>query len=329
MEASKGGARQVELSTDELQAALQILSSEEEQQQAERRKFIRAFAFWACGGVFLFACPLGLLTVWFDKGMGWGFLIAAIVALIPFMVGFATPLGRESMRGLGNFDAVRDARGDAYGGAPGKYGLVASLLSLVMVAYGAGCVWLVYGLVTSREPNPYAVALMVLSIVILSAGMGIVYALIGTYYDRVSELRSTVDGHLKSAGAEGVTKLAAEDIDVLSQAAMKQAEHKMSRAESDLPQGQKQRWALVVAQEAEEALERLPMATRVALSRTLFALPLDPYPVDARSAPGQPDICTIDRENCAITFVRDEEQKQLTVIALVQHGSGQEVDDGA
>jgi hypothetical protein len=110
---------------------------------------------------------------------------------------------------------------------------------------------------------------------------------------------------------------------------MKQAEHKMSKAGGDLLQDQKQRWALVIAQEAEETLMRLPMTMQVALSRTLFALSFDPYPVDARSAPGQPDICTIDRENCAITFIRDEEQRQLTVIALVQHGPGQEVDDGA
>ncbi len=329
MEASKEEARQVELSTDELQVALQILSSEEERQQAERRRFIRAFAFWACAGVFLFACPLGLLIVWFDKGMGWGFLIAAIVALIPFLVGFATPQGRESLGILRQFDTVRDAQGDAYSGALGKYGFVASLLSLVMVAYGAGCVWLLYGLVSSREPNPYAVGLMALSILILSIGMGILYALIGRYYQRVSDLRTTVDGHLKSAGAEGVTKLAAEDIGVLSQAAMKQAEYKLSKAESDWPQGQMGHWALVVAQDAEETLRQLPMTTQVALSRTLFALPFDPYPVDAESVPGQPDVCTIDRENYAITFVRDEERRQLTVIALVQHGPGQEVDDGA
>ena len=329
MEASKGEARQVELSTDELQVVLQILSSEEERQQAERRRFIRAFAFWACAGIFVFACPLGLLIVWFDKGMGWGFLIAAIVAMLLLTIGVATPQGRESMGVLRQVDTAQDAQGHTYSAALGRYGYVVGLLGLVGFAYGAGCVWLLYGLVSSREPNPYAVGLMTLSILILSIGMGIVYALIGRYYERVSELRTTVDGHLQSADAEGVTKLAAEDMGVLTQAAMKQAEYKMSKAESDLPQAQKERWALVVAQEAEETLKRLPMTTQVALSRTLFALPFDPHPVDAQSAPGQPNVCTIDRENCAITFVRDEERRQLTVIALTQHGPGQEVDDGA
>jgi hypothetical protein len=311
------------LSVDDLEAALRLLSAGERAGRTNRWKLIVALVSYILIGIVILACPLGLLVVWFNTGLGWGLLEAAVIAAIVFFVvaikwGDVVPSPSKIYPTLGkNLSKTAKAAWEK------RSDTLFTIFNLLFLLLLIGLLWLVYSLVTTGEVSLPSLALIALPYLIFWALCAINDYHEFEYLLQVSRLRDQLESRLQevSETGSGEVSLSSEEINLLSQVEtrveMQQVEDKVAQVKHNKPD--EQLYSIAIALEPlkylESLAEREPEA-RIAIREAWDELQTEPKPPEAQPAPGRENGFVIRRGQYDIIYLVDYQKQRIDVVKI-------------
>ncbi len=316
------GKSSFSLSVDDLETALDSLAAEEGAVGADRRRLIWNLITYIAFGVVLFACPVGLLVVWFDKAFGLRLLLAAGIAFVisaGFVGGTLPRLGRLAEED----ELAKVAKAAWQKRARTFYVSVGCLILPGLVAVLAGLVWLIYSLVARHQVSLPALALIAIPLFAF-----LVFTAIGIYrefqyFSRVSELRGQFAERLQRVSSEGLEKvpISSEEMDLLSQVETQQVVRKVAEVAKELPQ---RKWySVALMPEVLGFLKGLPDKERYAIRELADSLQLDPRPPGAQPLAGLENTFVIRSGDYEITYVVDDSRQRIDVTQVRETSQGE------
>jgi hypothetical protein len=323
----------VNLSEDDLEAALRLLSDEERLGKTERSALRTLFVFIVSLAIMVFACPAGVLTVWFERGLGIGLLIASAVAVVVF---FAIIAGGSNP--LEALEVVEQSAKDSKTGQaiaarikPSQVGGVSSLLGcvggVVMLLFFPGVAWLLFDLFTIRKINLF-------SLILIAAPVAFMF-LLGYYqmrrdclhYSRVSRLRSLLESQAQKPGE---TTVSSEEAAFLGRVESQQMVREIKQAAPEISKRLAESYAIETVPKARDYIRRLSAEqgeAALAVRQAIDALESNPRPPNAQQVPGSVDLLAIRKESSEIVYLVDDETRNISIVDV--RGLGEEVKDAS
>lgn len=321
-EAKPDAEQVIDLSDDDVQAARRLLSTE--------RSALRAtFFFYLAIAVMIFACPAGLLIVWFERALGIGLLLASAVAFVVMLVIVIrkrAPLLDFLTQGQSNKDsesgqdsAVKPPQ-TGVGAIPLGCGFI---LTALIGLLGVG--WLLYGLIAARAVNLPSLIIIAVSV--------IVFYLLGYYqirkdflqYRRVERLRKKIESQ-----ESGETTVPSDEVEFLAQLESVQMIRKVRQAAPEVRKQLDESYAIRTAPEARDYIRRLSTErgeAALVIRRTIDALESNPRPLGAQQVPGSAGLLTIRTEGFVIVYRVDDDTRNISVVDI--RGLDEEVKDAS
>ncbi len=302
----------VEMSPQDLEAAVRYLSAEEARRKEERRRFTVSMIATTAAGIMTYICLLGLVVVWFNRTLGYVLLGIAALAMAVFGAISFSKEGKTALDGLRLSTRAPESKG-LTGRLPSRYVLGMMVAGLAFLSCLGGFGWMLYGLVTLGEVGLPSVGLIVLSILIASTALGLYSASVQRYHARVSSLRGELESHLQAAEPEAERKVVTgRDLSVLARAERTQQRIALEQAVKSAA-GTEEAWAVWKSDPARAYIRMQETTERIAISDALDALQFDPQPPDARPvAAGQPTYW-IEVQGHRIWYALDEANKRITI----------------
>ncbi len=314
------------LGIDELKAALRLLSAEEQTAGTSMHIAVFNVIAYLLVGVMFLSCPLGLLLVWFDKGLGIRLLVAAIAAFALFGISLTISPVRNLTSTLSTLrkSVVASPLGEAAMAAWTEHSMdraVGCMFALGMLVFGAGSCWLVYGLVASQEASPLSLALIALPVLVLFAAVAYNQYRELRYFSQVSALRSQVASRLESASEEGLSSsfVAAKDVALLGQIEKTQVDHTAQKASQEIPGKLKEFYAVAISPEARKTLRlsvKQDSEKGHLLRDTVDTLQIDPRPPNAEPVPALTNGFVIVQGDYEIIYRVDDARRNVTVVQI-------------
>jgi hypothetical protein len=309
----------VNLSEDDLEAALRLLSDEE-------RLGKTLFVFIVSLAIMVFACPAGVLTVWFERGLGIGLLIASAVAVVVF---FAIIAGGSNP--LEALEVVEQSAKDSKTGQaiaarikPSQVGGVSSLLGcvggVVMLLFFPGVAWLLFDLFTIRKINLF-------SLILIAAPVYYQMRRDYLHYSRVSRLRSLLESQAQKPGE---TTVSSEEAAFLGRVESQQMVREIKQAAPEISKRLAESYAIETVPKARDYIRRLSAEqgeAALAVRQAIDALESNPRPPNAQQVPGSVDLLAIRKESSEIVYLVDDETRNISIVDV--RGLGEEVKDAS
>jgi hypothetical protein len=305
------------LSSDDLEAALELLSTEVSTTASDRRSLWTELLENVLVGAFLFGLPLGLIIVAFDLWWGLGLIVAGVVALVLLAVTPESEVSDEVSRfraALQDTEYVKAAEEVWLRRQSGTAGLLVALLMPAIVLVGTA--WLVYGLVVNGDVQPFAIlAIGVPSLVFwLWIALNNLQEL--RYYSQVSSIHDRLQEHSQKAGEE--VAISQVDLDVLEHVESVQNKRAVQEAAEHLP-AIDQSYAISIAPTALSELEQLADQSPEEWSRVneaILALQNDPRPEFAKRAAEVPAALKVLAGRRGVDYVVDDENQSVYVVSI-------------
>jgi mRNA-degrading endonuclease RelE of RelBE toxin-antitoxin system len=323
----------INLSIDELDAALRLLSAEQQAAQAGWRKWVLNLIFYSSFAIAIIACPLGLLLVWFDAGLGWGLLIAAVIAIILFILTSRTTLDKAIRKIHQAIEGSELAERAETG-----WNQQSQRLHLILgcgfipgiLGFLGGVGWLIYGLIAKGEVSLISLALIALPILLLYLVVAIRRYQEFQYFSQVAQLHSQFQSRLQKASAEGLSEISVPpgEVELLGRIETSQAERQVKKAAQELPELAKF-YSVTIAPEPLKYLKDLTKQqheARYAIREITDSLQIEPRPPNAQPILGRANEFAISSENYEIVYQVDDQRQHVEVIDIHEIDRG-EVED--
>ena len=323
-EAKPNAEQAVDLSDDDVQVARHLLST-------ERSALRVTFFFYLAVAVLIFACPAGLLIVWFERALGIGLLITSAVVFVAvlvviirrraLLVDFLTLVrsNRDSESGQDSAASVK----------PSQTGVGIILLGCgfilvaLLVLFGVG--WFLYALITTRVVNLPSLIIIAVSV--------IAFYLLGYYqirqdflqYRRVERLRRQIESQ-----QAGETSVPSEEVEFLAQLESDQMIRKVRQAAPEMREQLAKSYAIRTAPEARDYIRRLSTErgeAALVIRRTIDALESNPRPPGAQQVPGSADLLTIRTEGSVIVYRVNDATRNISIVDI--RSLDEEVEDAS
>lgn len=324
----------IELSDADLEAVKRLLKEEERLGETERSALRVLLAFVVVIAILVFACPTGLLIVWFERVLGIGLLIASAVAVVVACAIVWTK--RDSFKVLTTTvdQTVKDsqvAQAIATHIEPSQAKTVSNLVGygclFMPLLFLLGVGWFFYSLLATGTVN-------LLSLILIAVPIAALFLLSYyqvrrefVHYSRVSRLRSLLKSPVEGAEKKAISS---EQVAFLRQLEAKQIMHKVRQAATETPLQAEKSYSIGVDVKAREYLERLPLEQNLALRSTIDSLQLDPHPSSAESVVVEDaDLLKLEEGNSAIVYRIDKKTRIVVVVDIHDTGSGEEVEDAS
>jgi mRNA-degrading endonuclease RelE of RelBE toxin-antitoxin system len=307
----------VSLGVDDLETALDLLTAEEGAVRADRRRLIVNLISNIAFGILLFACPLGLLVMWFDKAFGLGLLLAAGIATIVFRVAAFFKGAQPRLPVLSEEDEFAKAATAVWRKKVRIfYSSVGCLMAPGLVAVLVGLIWLGYSLFAMHKVSLPGLALIALPLLTLLVFTAVDEYRRFQYFSRVSITRDRFNSRLHKVRTEGLNEMSisSEEMDLLAQVETKQAVRKVAEAVKELPP---QKWySVAIAQKALGFMKGLPGEERGAIREITDALQLNPRPPEAQPVTGLENAFVIRSEDYEIAYLVDDIKQRVDVTEI-------------
>lgn len=311
------------LSVDDLEAALRLLSVEERAVKTDWRKLILGLLEFISFGIVIFAIPIGLLVIWFNPGLGWGLLKAAVIAAIIFCV-WAVLWGDEAPS-KDKIDQMRATLGENLSktskAAWEKRSEALDLfIGLLILPFLIGLAWLVYSLVTTGKISQLSLGLIALSVLILMVLVAIDQYRESEYLLQVTHLRDKLESRLQEVSTTGSNEvpLSSKEINLLSQVEtrleMQQVENKVAQVKHERPD--EQLYSVAIAREPLKYLAEREPETREAIREAWDELQTEPKPPEAQPTLGQENGFVIRRGQYNINYLVDDQKQRIDVVKI-------------
>jgi mRNA-degrading endonuclease RelE of RelBE toxin-antitoxin system len=316
----------VQLSADDLEAALELLSAEADVRQSYGRELILKVLEYLAIGVFLLTLPLGLLIVWFDTT--WGVVLLAVagssvIVFIPVSQ-MSTDLDeapRKVRDAFGSSD-VAQAVEDVWERKSGKLDISIGFIAIFgAAALVAGFVLLLIGLIGSDDVRPLAIILIATPVVFLWGMVAVSNYEEFRYYTQVSQARDRIEHLFSQVTSEGAhdVSLPASDMDVIARAETQHVEGKVADLVGKLPESVWKLYSVAIHPKPLERLDRLsheqPTAWQT-VRAVLDRLQGDPHPAEARHQPGREDEFVVEAGPLAVTYAVDDEARRVDILEI-------------
>jgi len=304
------------LSVDDLEAALRLLSAEERAGQTDWRKFIAQIVCAISLGIFILTIPIGLLVVWFNPRLGWGLFVAAGIAAIVFIaLRNVNPTPSQIRATLG--ESLSKTTKTAWEKRSEALYLFVALLLLELLI---GLVWLIYGLVIIGEVSLPSLALIALSVIIFWALVGIDMYREAKYLSQVSRLRDQLESRLKEVNETGSNEVpfSSEEINLLSQVEtrveMQHVENKVSQVKHERPD--EKLYSIAITWEPLKYLAKLEPDAREAIREAWDEFQTDPKPPEAKPTLLRENEFIIRRGQYDIIYLVDDQKHRIDVVKI-------------
>ncbi|MGD8969346.1 MAG: hypothetical protein PVI07_17720 [Anaerolineae bacterium] len=327
------GKEDVDLSVEDIEAALLLLSAEERTLRPERRRVISHFVWVLSMGIVLVACPMGLLAVWFDRILGVALLVAAAIMVVLFFIsgtGASLSDTSEQIRETIEQSALGEAAKAGWE-QRSLVGIIGWSFALGTLVFLAGIGLLIYGLVTARHVSPLSLAMIALPVLVVFLFLALDEYREFVYFTRVSRLRSQFASHLQKGSAEGADQVpvSSAQYDMLSRIETQQVQRRVAQSARDWPQLKQAYHAVSFSPSLHKYLQGLPDEAREqrwVLRTVADTLQTNPRPPGTRPAFGYPNRFVTRRQGYDVTFSLDRDRQRVNLISISPTG-GREVND--
>lgn len=320
----------VELSTQDVEAAVRYLAGEEARRQEERRRFRMTVIAITAAGIMTYVCLLGLVVVWFNRTLGFVLLGLAALSMAVFTVINFSKGGKNAFEDGFRMFSRGTKSSASTGQQPRRYVLGMMVAGLAFFSCLGGFGWMLYGLFTHGELGLPSVGLIVASIVIASIAMGLYAASVQRYNARVSSLREELESHLETADAEEAEPrvVTAQDLIVLARAERAQLRVELEEAVQESSDETAEGWYVYFPEQARSDIRALPDAEQFVVRDAIDNLQIDPRPPEAQPGTvGEQPAFWIELEGHRILYALDEAENTITVYTVHGGLGGEEVGD--
>jgi mRNA-degrading endonuclease RelE of RelBE toxin-antitoxin system len=280
------------LTVEDLEAALRLLSAEEEVGDADWRKLLFNFLASMLIGLLFFALPTGLITVWFRFLWGLGLLGVAVAAycLLTLTDSFLQKKGTFSTTDLMRArikESELDEASHAGWARRDKGSYDETLVPLAALIFVLGLVGLSYGLYGSHGKIIWSsLILCISSILAFITAFTLSEYREYQYLFRVSKLLRRFQEMSRTVRSEEAgVKLSPKDEELLAQIETKQINRTIANALAELTQKPATLYSVVIEPQPLEYLGKLPENERNSLRNIVDSLQTIPRHEQARPFP--------------------------------------------
>ena len=309
----------VEVTPKELSDALALLR--EEQAAGTYPTGVRPLLFEVVRSIasaaLVVSLPFGLAIIAVDRP--WGLSLLGISGLATALSAFLvrTRSLRETVRGAREAidPAALKAALDLRKSQRRRESIFAVPVFLASpVLFFGGTAYLVWRLAFDREVSAWALGAIVLGVCLVLGWSVLQNYRDYRYFLRVAAAKDRLERLAAAPPPEdGTVTLGPSDVSVLARAETQQVRRTVKAAFADLPKVLEDAWAVSVAPEAQESLERLAEDDPEAWSRVVGAiqsLQFDPTPPDAREVESER------RASASLNYRLDEHERRVYVLKV-------------
>lgn len=322
MTASSENAAPVSISLEDLEYALSLLETEEGSRPGRMIMF-RQIIIYATLTIFLLACPLGILVVWFDRIVGIASLVLSVICAVIYIILTAkngVSIGDNVFSKLKEIN-VGDVAKKSFDQHVQSFNEWVGCVWIVMIAGGVGgIIWLIIDLIRLGHITMVPLILIVLPFLWLGIFVGVSDYKEFIFYSRVANAWSRFQKVKEKATEkqDGQVSLSASDVELLSQVQTKNVHRSIAQAESNI----QRLFAVAINPDAAEFLKKLKeegLDDYYQIRDAIDALQEDFRPKTA-TALSQPDLYRMAVTKYQITYRVDNERQRIEVIEIVDGG---------